>query len=308
MPNPGNNSNHSNTLILTDPRLLHPANASPLQETLNALKEFISQLNIEEKIHSCLQIINFKSFRRIIMIFSNTKIADLVYQYLREFKIKVGFARNDNKLTNCDLDSTCPLLSKKQSIEEVKLNPNNFTIESPIIERYPGLPVFQHKLEPPNPPIQMQSPPPSPYEGWISRPEEPPSDTTLGFHPKALSHILYTTHPSTNDMKRVFSSFIDNEIPDPKTNSQLDDLALSEGIDDENDHKELHGSLFQNPVLPKHEYVSKNLEKPNHLSKLKIPILIIDNQEAENLKKHANVLDNNNNNNNNNNNKQIKSE
>lgn len=287
---------HSNTLIITDFRLLHPENSTLLEKTINTLKRIVSELNIQEKIHSCLQILHFKSFRRILLIFSSGEMANLVHEYLTKFEIKVGFARKDNSLTHCTLDSECLKLanqSHSSALTDNKLNPDNVESDSPIVEKYPGIPTFNDKLQPPNPPIQMQSPPPSPYEGWISRPEEPPCDTTLGFHPKNLSHLLYTKTDNGNETRRVFSSFIDNEMSDSGINSELKDFNLGTGMHDE-ETNDLHGSLFQNPVLPQalSNKNNENIYKIPKSSKLKVPILIVDAQEAEDLRAHANKMDN----------------
>lgn len=330
--------NHSNTLILTDKTLLHPENASPLAETLETLKEFVKIKNIENGFHSCLQILHFKSFRRIIMIFSVTKIADLVYDYFKKIGIKIGYARHDNKISHCDLDKNCDSNNNnknndKNSIDSTNKssdyldlvnilnnNCNNTPESSPIDERYPGVSVFQNinssnnsimkKLEPPSPPIQMQSPPPSPYEGWIERPEEPPSNTTIGFHPKTIGHLLYTYDNNNNiiesnnndnnsnlKMKKVFSSVLEDAIPNQDSYEKLEDLDIGEGLDDDyqnnenginsDNNKILHGSLFQN-----HDFDKNIGKKQNNRLKLKIPIVVVDTQEAENIKSYANQIDN----------------
>lgn len=304
-------ANHSNTLILTDATLLHPKNASPLAETLTALKEFVKAQSILHGVHSCLQTLHFKSFRRIIMIFSVPKIADLVYEYLVKLGIKIGFARHDNVISRCDLDPSCEVCeSHKPGTQLAVLEPKESTESQSVEDRYPGDAVFANtktisgKLEPPKPPIQMQSPPPSPYEGWIERPEDPPSSTTVGFHPKALGHLLYTYDSDNmtqagktscdNDeelkMRRVFSSAIDNTLSHPKNGSEPDELNIGEGLHDDEDFdshgNSLKGSLFQNPVVQ-----NKSHEKANS-SRLKIPIVVVDTQEAENLRSHAAEMDN----------------
>lgn len=307
-------TNHSNTLILTDATLLHPKNASPLAETLDALKEFVKTQSILHGVHSCLQTLHFKSFRRIIMIFSVPKIADLVYEYLTKLGIKIGFARHDNGISSCDLDPECEVCeASKADAQLAILQPKDAPESYPVEDRCPGAGVYGikynkagtfRKLEPPNPPIQMQSPPPSPYEGWIERPEEPPSSTTVGFHPKALGHLLYTYDDETaNDqrerdsddemkMRRVFSSTIETAFSDPKKESAMDDLNIGEGLHDDDDDDDddeashvLNGSLFQKPTL------IREVSDKAKLSKMKIPIVVVDTQEAENLRSHAAEID-----------------
>ncbi|KAG0686829.1 hypothetical protein C6P40_003296 [Pichia californica] len=257
------------------------------------------------------------------MIFSITKIADLVFNYLNKLGIKIGFARHDNKLIHCDLDENCKtnkIVNKniKNSNSELILlppfdnNSNKILQDSiPIDEKYPGNQIFINesndsnfnKLEIPNPPIQMQSPPPSPYEGWIERPEEPPSITTIGFHPKTLSHLLYTYDDNNNNnnsnsidstiknnsnnsikMKKVFSSVLDSNYPTKSNLSELEDLNIGDGLHDNDDENNiLKGSLFQNKVL-------ENKER-KITSNLKIPIVIVDSNEAESLKLHAAEMD-----------------
>lgn len=298
-------SNPSNTLILTDPTLLHPENESPLRETLDAVKAFVKRLNIEHTVHSCLQILHFKSFRRIIMIFSNVKFAELVHKYFTQLKIKIGYARKGNTLTGCDLDTGCK--APAEAAIDTKLNPDDTPESSPIDDKFPGGSVFSdqtysNRLEPPNPPVQMQSPPASPYEGWISRPEDPPSNTTIGFHPKTISHILYT-YDNKGDadfpinkhdegledpkMKKVFSSFIDSELPDTPKSNELCDLDIGPGLeeDDDNNKKEFHGSLFQQQLTR-----PESQKEQGAVPSLKIPIVIVDSQEAENLRQHASNL------------------
>ncbi|GAV27903.1 hypothetical protein PMKS-001371 [Pichia membranifaciens] len=246
------------------------------------------------------------------MIFSVPKIADLVYQYLTKLGIKIGFARHNNGISSCDLDPECDVCEAgKTDTQLAILQPKDTPESFPVEDRYPGVGVYGNinskgttlrKLEPPNPPIQMQSPPPSPYEGWIERPEEPPSSTTVGFHPKALSHLLYTyDHNELNHldkrerdsddemkMRRVFSSTIENAFNDPKKESELDDLNIGEGLHDDDDDKDSHalkGSLFQKPAL------KRGVSDRVNFSKMKIPIVVVDTQEAENLRSHAAEMD-----------------
>lgn len=282
----------TNTLIITDRELLHPENRSILQTTIKALEDFIRSLNKLQGLKSCLQIIHLKSLGRILLIFSESHYSEIIYRYLHDLKIKVDFARNDSVISKCDLDSECKGPSSHVQTIDVKLNVNDDSKE-PINERYPGTFPFS-KLEPPNPPIQMQSPPPSPYEGWVNQPEEAPSETTIGYHPKKLSHILYTVDPDTNERKRVFSSFIDSEQPEEKyTNEdELQDLDIGEALHEEEsvgDNNVLLGSLFQSPKLP-----LKKTEKITGKVKfdMKVPIVVIDSDEAINLQKQAKNFEN----------------
>lgn len=284
-------NNKSNTLILTDQEILHPDNASVLQETIEALKEFIKSLNRLYGLDSCLQVLHLKSLGRLLLIFTESKFAEMIFQYLDDLKLKIGFARNDNVMNQCDLHLDCetPCVSANRNLK-LKLSDNQ---NEPINERLPTQNMIS-RLEPPNPPIQMQSPPPSPYEGWVNQPEEAPSDTTISYHPKMLSHILYTVDPITNEHRRVFSSFIDSEQPeekytDPDLLQELDiGEALDEGgVDDEEYcsilRNPLMGSLFQQPMSLRHEI--KDIPKVE----LVVPILVIDNEEAFNLREHANT-------------------
>ena len=299
----------SNSLILTDPVLLHPGNQSPLAETLEALKDLVNTLNVHHGVPSCLQVLHFKSFRRVIMIFSNTKIARIIYEYLSKLGLVVSFARRDNKLTECSIDtkdhqhdSMVTHLSKATGFE--KLDPNNTPQTSPIDDKMPGaesrfgdeiypLVDQSERLQVPENPVQMQSPPASPYEGWINRPEEAPCDTTIGFHPKTLGHLLYTyadgedgdtNGDGSKNMKRVFSSFIDSEKPKSDEDQNLEELCLGEGLMDEEAMPDsLKGSLFQN-FEP-----SNTARQPSHV--LNIPIVVIDTSEAATLKTQAKEMD-----------------
>lgn len=283
----------SNTLILTDTTLLHPKNASPLAETLNTLKSFVNEQSVKNGVHICLQILHFRSFRRILMIFSFPKIAELVHEYFDRLGIKVGFARRDNIMGGCDINDNCEL--NKPSVadrSETILEPNSPSANESIDERYPGDSTFSdtspNKLEVPNPPIQMQSPPPSPYEGWIERPEDPPSDTTIGFHPKTLGHLLYTydNEGSLNgsQMKKVFSSVIESKLPDEDHDEELEDFDIGEGLSD--DEKKLEGSLFHSTILRKGDDVIGQ-----DMTQLKVPIVVVDQYEADHLRQHAAEMD-----------------
>lgn len=286
--------NSSNTLIITDSALVHPESHDLLQETISAIKEFVNELNTEKLIHSCLQILHLKSFRRVLLIFTESKIAKLVFEYFQRLGIQIGFARNDNRLTTCDLNSDCTVDS---NVSESSLNPQHIHISDPINERYiPGDTGVAGRennltfLRVPHPPIQMQSPPASPYEGWIPQPEEPPSDTTLSFHPKTLGHVLHTydgeeVPQGLGQMRKVFSSFIDDEMPMSRINESLEDLNLGESLEDTNerggngdDRDLLKGSLLQ-----KNKFVENN--------EFKIPILVINQKEAENLRQVATNFD-----------------
>lgn len=285
---------HSNTLIITDQTLLHPQNEGPLQETLQALKHFVNNLDIKHKLQTCIQILHLPSLHRILILFSNSKITDLVYEYLSKMKIRVGFARNDNKLSECNNESDDHSHSISHTIRNEKLDPNGAVDTSPINERYPSEDLFEnstHTLRVPSPVIQMQSPPASPYEGWIHRPEDGPSDVTIGFHPKKLGHILYTKDDSEN-MKKVFSSTLEFEAD--SNDEHLEKLNLGEGLgDDENEDAErdvLYGSLFQHQKIRNESKTNDSVETINK-HHLQVPIVIVDKAEAENLKKQALQLD-----------------
>lgn len=273
--------NQSNTLILTDQELLDSENQSILKTTIDALKDFIESLNKLNGIHSCLQILHLKSFGRILLIFSRSEFAQFIYSYLKKLKIKVGFSRNDNVINECSL---CDQIVPPKSDIKLTVKVDN---DNSIHEKLPQRQVCQ-KLEPPDPPIQMQSPPPSPYEGWINQPEDPPSGTTIGYHPKKLSHLLYTIDPVTNEHRRVFSSFIDSEQPlcNYTSDHDLQHLDLGEPLIEAESKDNIGiftGSLFQNSSLTQQAQnvpIRKN-------SNLKIPMLVIDHDEAQNIKGQA---------------------
>ncbi|GMM47047.1 hypothetical protein DAPK24_036220 [Pichia kluyveri] len=289
---------HSNTLIITDSTLLHPQNEDPLKETLQTLKRFISSLDIKHKLHTCVQILHLRSLRRILLIFSNNRITDLVHEYLHKLEIKVGFARNDNTLTYCDMDDADNHLHMDK-ITDVKktnniLNAINEPDNSPVNERYPGEEQDSNKnsrLKVPSPVIQMQSPPPSPYEGWIYRPEEAPSDITIGFHPKKLGHILYTK-ADEDEMRKVFSSTLDSDIYGD--NEKLDNLYIGDGLGDESTDEEIYGSLFQKPIQKiskKETNTGKTISEVDTKRRLMVPIVVVDHLEAENLREQAKQFD-----------------
>lgn len=274
-------SNRSNTLILTDNELLHPDNRSILNKTIDALKEFIESLNKLHGIHSCLQILHLRSLGRILLIFSNSEFAQLIYNYLHSLEIRVGFSRNDNAINDCNLYQHCGTMIQQMSSSKLTVNENT---DMPINERLPQNQVTE-KLEPPNPPIQMQSPPPSPYEGWVNQPEEAPSETTIGYHPKKLSHLLYTIDPVTKEQRRVFSSYIDADLFSDTKEDELQHLDLGEPLNEgesENNLGILEGSLFQKSSLNKEAEVPRKKKLD-----MKIPIVIIDHDEAQNIKKQA---------------------
>lgn len=255
----------SNTLIVTDCELLKPQNASLLEKTIENIKTIVESYNLEQKIHHCYQILQFKKLKRILLIFSTVHLTKIVHDYFQELKIKIWFARRSNSLDSCDSPDQCR--RREISADETKYLSASSDDNSPIDDRYPGQSVFQNtQLQVPDAPIQMQSPPASPYEGWIERPEEPPSDTTIGYHPKLLSHLLYTHGEEEDSVKKVFS----------RTNSMLDldSFDLGEGEDEKVEAR-------PNKIPASDPSIS------NDYPKLKIPIVVVDNLEAENIKKYA---------------------
>lgn len=286
-------SSNTNTIILTDPRLLHKDNEEYLHETIKMIKDFVNLKNLESGIHSCLKVLHLKSFKRVLLMFSSHNIAELVSQYFKQIKLIFGFSRNDNVIDKCDF-SNCDNNLKKIVNKDDILDPKNAQNENePFNERYPDSQIDDNNiLKLPNPVIQMQSPPPSPYEGWVENPEEPPSNVTYGYNPRSLGHLLYTTKTRDDtyenegeddvELRKVFSSVIDPVEPVDDLNKDLENLSLGEGEYD-SEHEEnndfVNGNLFQK---------SKIVRKP-----IDVPILVIDKEEARNVKQHAmNYIDN----------------
>lgn len=177
---------NSNTIIVTDSRYLDPDS----EDLINGLMKLL-----RETAEGGISVHRLPFFGRTIIVFENRQGCQNAFESLQGAGIQCSFALRDNTF-----------------IEERQM----LTAEEPTEpeERMPGTGGDETKLVPPPKIVQMQSPPPSPYEGWENQPEEPPDQQTVS-DPKSLARILF--EPEGNQVKRVF----------------LTDLDLGEGVADD---------------------------------------------------------------------------
>ncbi|KAG7876712.1 hypothetical protein KL938_004325 [Ogataea parapolymorpha] len=108
-----------------------------------------------------------RSLRRIIVIFDTLETAQKVYQLLQSQGIRVAYSRKNSM--------------RSESLLEVPA-----------------------RLEPPERRVELQSPPPSPYLGYVQEPEEPPEPITMT-EPESFSHLLYQPTHDEAARERVFA-------------------------------------------------------------------------------------------------------
>ncbi|KAG7704279.1 hypothetical protein KL914_004266 [Ogataea haglerorum] len=107
-----------------------------------------------------------RSLRRIVVIFDTPETAQKVYQLLQSQGIRVTYSRRNSARSESTMDVPA-------------------------------------RLEPPERRVELQSPPPSPYLGYVQEPEEPPEPITMT-EPESFSHLLYQPTRDEAARERVF--------------------------------------------------------------------------------------------------------
>lgn len=124
--------------------------------------------NLIEQVPSRIGVTHLRSFKRVLLHFEDVLYLDVVLNWLRQFGVKCWRGWKHVSFTGSSLTA-----------EPAEPKPERY-VES-----------FEDEtLKPPEKPIQMQSPPPSPYEGWIQREEDPPDEISV-LNPKALKAVLF---------------------------------------------------------------------------------------------------------------------
>lgn len=175
------------------------------------------------------------SFKRVLLQFEDLIYLDVILNWLKQFGVKCWKGWKHISLPSDNL-SAAPVKD---------LGPERFIHSSSETE----------VLKPPNKPIQMQSPPPSPYIGWIQREEDAPDEISV-IDPRALKSVL----------------FDDCGVPVFNDNDIMDELDLGEAESEE-----------QQPE-----------EEETQIIILKVPNIIVDTVEAESLRQIAKEYETNN--------------
>ncbi|GMM30158.1 hypothetical protein DAMA08_029030 [Martiniozyma asiatica (nom. inval.)] len=168
-----------------------------------------------------------KSFRRLLLHFSDLNYLNLIKNWLDKLQIKCWEGWKHIATVNAN-----------------KLNPPQDGEKPEALPTLDRLPI-------PDAPIQMQSPPPSPYLGWTAMPEDPPDSTTVS-NPVELHRVLFDDAGN-----RVFQI------------SEMDDFTLGDGLDDN--------------LIDSSSSSESNKE-------IKVPKLVVDISEAESLRQIAKEL------------------
>lgn len=190
------------------------SNHSTISQDHNLGDETLAHLvtKLIQQLPSKIYTIPLPSFKRMLLQFEDLIYLDVICNWFKQFGIK------------------CWKGWKHISLPA----PDNLTAEY-IVDEKPErfIPSDNNDdvLKPPNKPIQMQSPPPSPYLGWIQREEDPP-DMTSVIDPKSLKSVL----------------FDDNGDPVFNDNDVMDELNLGEGEEIEID-RDIFGTTMRVPNI-----------------------------------------------------------
>ncbi|ODV82851.1 hypothetical protein CANARDRAFT_10142 [[Candida] arabinofermentans NRRL YB-2248] len=121
-------------------------------------------ITLQSLVSDKIIISNLRSFNRLILIFKDLKSSELIYDLLIKENIKCHYSMKDNVYD----DSGDDVL-----------------------------------LEPPERRVELQSPPASPYFGYVQKVEDPPDEVTIS-DPKSFSHLLYQPTLDNLNTEKVF--------------------------------------------------------------------------------------------------------
>ncbi|GME69710.1 unnamed protein product [[Candida] boidinii] len=227
----------SNTIIVTDPLIFtHDENNNGNE----LLEELISNLKLNFPQHELVKFFRLKRFKRLMIVFENLTTASNIYKILVDHEIQCGFALRDTDIKDLNRAHRQHLQESRKhdkgngdvddengsdvGEEEEILNSMSHGFENNLEES--GV-RSAHILLPPKPVVQFQSPPPSPYLGFVhNKLEEPPDDITMT-NPKDLAHILYQPTEDLQNKEKVFD--IGTDINDGYIDDSLEiaDFSLS---------------------------------------------------------------------------------
>lgn len=141
----------------------------------NTLGEHL--VHLISQVSKDIHVTKLASFKRILLHFKDMEFLHMIMAHLKQFGIKcwkgwrhVGF-KNE------------PL---RMSPEKPSFKPESLPKSEAAVDGED----FESLLKPPNRPVQLQSPPPSPYLGWVQREEDPPDLKTIA-DPKSMKEVLY---------------------------------------------------------------------------------------------------------------------
>ncbi|KAG7878068.1 hypothetical protein KL905_004542 [Ogataea polymorpha] len=137
------------------------------QANSDLLDEFLASLQKWGAEDKSVSISVLRSLRRIVIIFDTLETAQKVYEVLQSQGFRVTYSRRNSARSESQLEVPA-------------------------------------RLEPPERRVELQSPPPSPYLGYVQEPEEPPELITMT-EPQSFSHLLYQPTHDEAARERVFS-------------------------------------------------------------------------------------------------------
>lgn len=275
----------SNTIIVTDPLFFtHDENNNGNE----LLEELISNLKLNFPQHELVKFFRLKNFKRLMIVFENLKTASEIYKILVDHEIQCGFALRDTDIKDLIRAHRQHLReSRKHEEEDGEVDDDNGSDEGEEEEILNSMSHgFENDLEkseatsthillPPKPEVQFQSPPPSPYLGFVhNKLEEPPDDITMT-NPKDLAHILYQPTEDLQNREKVFDEGKDINDGDIDDSLDIADFSLSNETPVSST-----GSAGTQPFVN------------SDTSSADIPILLIDRDAARLLKKQDEEQDN----------------